>query len=92
MNIETVDPFDARRWPDFVESQTVDALAHCGAYTISMPAVKNNPWQQHIGAELALLRASPQVQSVSSLEHGEVLLAEHASRLSVDELLLVLRV
>ena len=51
-----------------------------------------NPRQQHIDAELALLRASPQVQSVSSLERGELLLAEHAERLSVDEMLLVLRV
>ena len=57
-----------------------------------MPAVKNNPWQQHIDAELAWLRASPQVQSVSSLERGELLLAEHTERLSFDELLLVLRV
>ncbi len=45
----------------------------------------------HIDAEVAFLRAAPQVQSVASLERGEALLAEHAARLSTDELLLALR-
>lgn len=57
-----------------------------------MPTVKTNPWQQHIDAELALLRASPQVQSVSVLERGELLLAEHGERLSIDEMLFAFRV
>ena len=58
-----------------------------------MPTVKNNnPWRQHIDAELALLRVSPQVQSVSLLARCELLLAEHTERLSSDEMLLVLRV
>ena len=67
-------------------------VARHHAYTVNMSMVNNNPWQQHIDAELALLRASPQLQSVSSLERGEQLLAEHAERLSIDESLLVLRI
>ena len=56
-----------------------------------MVMAKSNLEQQHIDAELAFLRAAPQVQSVASLERGEALLAEHESRLSTDDLLLVLR-
>jgi len=56
-----------------------------------MATVKGASRQQHIDAELAFLRAAPQVQSVALLERGEALLAEHAERLSTDELLLVLR-
>ena len=52
----------------------------------------NSSEQQHIDAELVFLRAAPQVQSVTSLERAEALLTEHEERLSVDELLLVLRV
>ena len=56
-----------------------------------MAMAKNSTEQQHIDSELAALRASPQVQSVASLERGEALLALHEQGLSVDELLLVLR-
>lgn len=45
-----------------------------------------------VDAELAALRNAPQVQSVASLERGEALLNGHQDQLSVDELLLVLRV
>lgn len=45
----------------------------------------------HIEIELAALRASPQVQSVASLERGEVLLKDYAEHLSFDETLYVLR-
>jgi diguanylate cyclase (GGDEF)-like protein len=58
----------------------------------SMAKAKIGIGQQHIEAELAFLRAAPQVQSVASLERGEVLLAEYGERLSTDEMLLVLRV
>lgn len=57
-----------------------------------MPTAKKNAGQQHIDAELAFLRSAPQVQSVSSLERCELLLAEHTERLSADELLLLLRI
>lgn len=56
-----------------------------------MVTAKSNLEQQHIDAELAFLRAAPQVQSVASLERGEALLAQHESRLSTEDLLLVLR-
>ena len=56
-----------------------------------MVIAKSNIEQQHIDAELAFLRAAPQVQSVTSLERGEALLAEHEERLSPEDLLLVLR-
>ena len=56
-----------------------------------MAKVKSSAGQQHIDAELAFLRAAPQVQSVASLERGEALLAEYAERLSTDELLIALR-
>ena len=52
-----------------------------------MATVKSTTGQQHIEAELAFLRAAPQVQSVASLERGEALLAAHAARLSPEELL-----
>ena len=56
-----------------------------------MAIAKSNIEQQHIDAELAFLRAVPQVQSVASLERGEALLATYEERLSTEELLLVLR-
>ena len=46
----------------------------------------------HIDAELALLHAAPQVQSVASLEHGEALLKDYQDHLSFDETLYVLRI
>jgi diguanylate cyclase (GGDEF)-like protein len=46
----------------------------------------------HIDTELAALRAAPQVQSVESLERGEVLLKDYAELLTFDETLYVLRV
>ena len=56
-----------------------------------MATAKSIKGQQHIDSEVAFLRAAPQVQSVASLERGEALLAEHAGRLSTEELLLALR-
>lgn len=47
--------------------------------------------RQHIEAELAELRSSPQVQSVEALERGEALLTGYQDQLSTDELLFVLR-
>jgi diguanylate cyclase (GGDEF)-like protein len=59
--------------------------------TVSMP--KNSPTQRsHVDAELAALRAAPQVQSVDSLERGEALLKDYQEHLSVDETLYVLRI
>lgn len=48
--------------------------------------------RSHIDAELAVLRAAPQVQSVASLERGETLLTDFADHLTFDETLYVLRV
>ena len=56
-----------------------------------MATAKSNIEQQHIDAELAFLRAAPQVQSVAALLRGEALLALHEEGLSAEELLLVLR-
>ena len=56
-----------------------------------MVTAKSNIEQQHIDAELAFLRAAPQVQSVAALERGEALLAAHEASLSAEELLLVFR-
>ncbi len=56
-----------------------------------MARAKVTAGQQHIAAELAFLRAAPQVQSVASLLRGEALLAEHGERLSNSEMLIVLR-
>ena len=56
-----------------------------------MPKTSISP-RGHIDIELAALRASPQVQSVTSLERGEVLLKDYAEHLSFDETLYVLRV
>ena len=56
-----------------------------------MATAKTNLEQQHIDAELAFLRAQPQVQSVAALLRGEALLAAHEARLSTEDLLLVLR-
>ena len=55
-----------------------------------MPKINLSP-RGHIDIELAALRASPQVQSVASLERGEALLRDYAEQLSVDETLYVLR-
>ena len=56
-----------------------------------MATAKSTIEQQHIDAEIAFLRAAPQVQSVAALLRGEALLAAHEASLSTEELLLVLR-
>ncbi len=47
--------------------------------------------RKYVDAELSALRAAPQVQSVTSLGRGEVLLKDYQEHLSVDETLYVLR-
>ena len=56
-----------------------------------MTTAKATKGRQHIDAELAFLRGSPQVRSVAALERGEALLVENSEHLSTDEMLLVLR-
>ena len=55
-----------------------------------MPKISLSP-RGHIDIELAALRAAPQVQSVASLERGELLLKDYSEHLSFDETLYVLR-
>lgn len=48
--------------------------------------------RQFIDAELFALRSAPQMQSVASLERGEVLLSGYQDELSVDETIYLLRI
>ena len=50
-----------------------------------------SPSRRHVEAELAALRALPQVLNVAALERGEALLTGHHGDLSTDETLYVLR-
>ena len=50
-----------------------------------------SPSRRHVEAELAALRALPQVLNVAALERGEALLTGYHGDLSTDETLYVLR-